>query len=84
VLYAVEHFDAEEFLMKNQNYPHFEEHRKKHDLYRNKMNSFIEELDNENTNLKEFVENISRWLLDWLKMQILEDDVKIPSFLKGE
>ncbi len=80
--YAVEHFDAEEYLMRSENYPLYEEHLNNHNVFRDKIDGFISEMDSEDMNVDDYVYNLNKWLIDWFKIQVLNDDVKLANFLK--
>lgn len=80
--YAVEHFDAEEYLMRSANYPLYEEHLAKHNIFRDKVDEFVAEIDEEGIDIDEYVYNLNKWLISWFKIQVLDDDVKLAKFLK--
>ena len=82
IAYALEHFDAEEFLMRSAKYPLYEEHLAKHDIFRDKMDEFIEEISTEVIDVDHYVKILCEWLLDWFKMQVLDDDIKLAEFIK--
>lgn len=79
--YANEHFDAEEYLMRSTKYPLYEEHLAKHNEFRDKMDVFLSELEGK-INIDAYVKNLCKWLIDWFKVQVLNDDVKLAGFLK--
>jgi len=82
VAYALEHFDAEESLMRLAKYPLYEEHLAKHDAFRDKMDEFLEEIDTKEIDVKHYVKILCEWLIDWFKMQVLDDDMKLAKFVK--
>ena len=82
VTYAFEHFDAEEFLMRSANYPLYEEHLAKHDVFRDQMDELLEEIDSKEIDINHYVKVLCKWLVDWFKMQVLYDDMKLARFIK--
>ena len=82
IVYALEHFDAEEFLMRSAKYPLYEEHLAKHDTFRDKMDEFLEEISMEAIDVDHYVKILCEWLIDWFKMQVLDDDIKLAKFIK--
>ena len=80
--YALEHFDAEEFLMRSAKYPLYEEHLAKHDIFRDKMDEFLEEISAEVIDVDHYAKILCEWLIDWFKMQVLDDDIKLAKFIK--
>jgi len=81
-VYTVDHFDAEEYLMRSSNYPYYAEHCAKHDLFREKVNDFTNELE-EDAGSETYLTRIANWLVDWFIGQVQVDDMKLAIFLKG-
>jgi hemerythrin len=66
--YTKYHFANEEKYMKSINYPDFEEHREKHNLYVNKITEFHEKIENEKMVLSLEVTNfLKNWLIKHIK-----------------
>jgi len=80
--YSFEHLDAEEYLMRSVKYPLYEEHVAKHNVLRNKVDNLISEIDSQELDIDKYVNNLAEWLLDWVKGQILNDDIKLAKFLR--
>ena len=80
VEYAVEHLDAEEHLMRSSNYPAYEVHLAKHNIFRNKLDGFTSELKTE-VPMGPFLKRLSKWLVAWFTIQILVDDQQLAAFL---
>ena len=81
VSYAIEHLDAEEFLMASANYPAHQEHVAKHDKFRNWIDQFQEKVSEENATFDDF-QRLLQWLTDWFVQQVKVDDQKLADFLK--
>ena len=79
--YVMEHFDAEEYLMTSSNYPCYEEHFIKHNMFRDQIDKFMEILENDDFDRKEFTRTISKWMVEWFKLQVLTDDVKLANYI---
>jgi hemerythrin-like metal-binding protein len=80
--YAMEHLDAEEFLMRSRKYPAYAEHSSKHGIFRDEMDPLISEIE-EDMNLDEYTIRLSRWLIEWFCDHVQTDDLKLAVFLKG-
>jgi hemerythrin len=75
------HFDTEELMMSEYHYPGYEEHRKEHELFREKVAAFQEDLKKGKASLS--VKTVSSWT-DWLEDHITNFDKKYSSFLNGK
>ncbi len=75
--YTVMHFNKEEFLMKQYNYPHLEEHKKEHGEFISKVNA-LEEKVKKGTIIVSF--EITNFLKDWLKNHIQHTDKQYTEF----
>jgi len=84
VAYALEHFEAEEYLMRSSKYLLYEQHLAKHNIFHDKMDEFLAELDVKEININNYVTKLSEWLVGWFKIQVLDDDVKLAMFLQGK
>ncbi|MCF7669516.1 MAG: hemerythrin domain-containing protein [Verrucomicrobia bacterium] len=82
IAYAIEHFDAEEYLMQSANYPHYEEHCAKHNVFREKVDTIVCGQDRDALAL--YIAELSKWLIDWFSDQICNDDKKLAAFLKEQ
>ena len=87
VEYAVEHFDAEEYLMRSISYPAYEAHLAKHNVFRDNLDFFTSELKGE-VQMGAFIGKLSKWLIEWFTSQIRIDDRQLAAFInqttKGE
>ena len=81
-LYALEHLDTEELLMRAEKYPYYEKHLEKHDIFRNLLDGFIEELDSEELDINDYVDRLCECLITWFKAELLKDDVFLAKYLK--
>ena len=81
IKYAVEHFDAEEFLMRSKKYPAYAEHLSKHNIFRDKMDVLFSDIE-EDVDLDEYTIRLSKWLIEWFYEQVQTDDMKLAVFLK--
>jgi hemerythrin len=81
IKYAVEHFDAEEFIMRWRKYPAYTEHLAKHNIFRDKTNSLSLNME-ENVRLDEYAITLNKWLIQWFYDQVQIDDRKLAGFLK--
>lgn len=75
--YTVMHFDKEEILMKQFQYPYFEEHKKEHEDFIANVNALEEKIKKE-TLIISF--EITNFLKDWLKNHIQHTDKRYTQF----
>jgi hemerythrin len=81
--YASEHFEAEESLMRSLNYPFYEEHLTKHDLFKKQLDAMLEKLDlSPNIDHNDYNLRIGKWLLHWFGNHVRSDDMKMIRFIK--
>ena len=80
-VYLVEHLDAEEYLMRAENYPLYNKHLGKHNLFRAKLDIFREEINKVNLDMPAFFIQLSKWLIVWFKKHAQDDDIKLAKFL---
>lgn len=80
-LYIIEHFGAEEELMKKFKYPSYVEHKKKHMEIRKELENLKNQTNREGIN-PNLILKFSYFLVDWLMDQILVHDKKMCSFLR--
>jgi Amt family ammonium transporter len=79
--YTVNHFQDEEELMERYGYPHLEEHKKIHGLFKQKVLAYKEELfQKDSFNAKDFQNFISAWLIN----HILEVDRQYGEFINDK
>ena len=78
IWYAGEHFATEEIFMKQYNFPGYEEHKKEHEAFKEKVAVFQKDFAAEKEALSM---NMVRFLTDWLDHHILEIDKQYGPFL---
>ncbi|MCW8833144.1 MAG: bacteriohemerythrin [Colwellia sp.] len=71
------HFEAEENLLRQINYPDTEEHIKKHDKLREKFTLIQEKLNDYNVDVQH---KIAIFLYNWLAKHILQTDMKFKTY----
>jgi len=81
IKYAIEHFDAEEQLMRAEKYPAYEKHRAKHAIFRDWTDTLSADFEGE-VDLDDYTLSLSRWLIEWFCDQVQTDDLKMAVFLK--
>lgn len=75
--YTVMHFNKEEALMKQHNYPHFAQHKKEHEYFIDRVIA-LEEKIKKGTIIVSF--EITSFLRDWLKSHIQNTDKQYTEF----
>jgi hemerythrin len=70
--YMIEHFDAEEHLMRGMDYPQIEAHMAKHEEFRKSADEFLSGPEHEWTARR--TQKLARWLCDWFYEQVKQDD----------
>jgi hemerythrin len=79
--YAVEHFDTEEYLMVARYYPLYDQHRAKHDVFREQASVFALQFDTD-VESADYPIRLARWLVEWVGAQVQDDDRRLAAFLK--
>jgi hemerythrin-like metal-binding protein len=80
-MYAVVHFDTEELMMSEYSFSEYEEHRKEHEAFKEKVAIFRKDLEMGQTSLT--LEMIT-FLTGWLEHHILNVDQQYSLFLNGK
>ena len=80
--YAVDHFDAEEHLMRSADYPYYEQHLAKHNQFREQVDEFYAGLRSERPT-QAYTTRLTEWLIHWITHQIGTDDQKLAAYLKA-
>lgn len=76
--YIEYHFSHEEELMREVEYPEYEQHAQKHQDLRNKMNM----IPCTCYDIKHFVVEFKQFMAKWVLHHIIEEDTKIAPYLK--
>jgi hemerythrin len=79
--YTKYHFDEEDKLMVQANYPQIESQRQAHKAFLDKIQSYQDEVANGNGLY--VVSNVAVTVKDWLKTHILTMDMQYENYLKG-
>ncbi len=79
--YVKEHFGFEEQLMKASGYPGYEDHRQKHDAFRQGLAKRAEAFARTPDDHALIVE-IHGWLMAWLRDHALYTDVKLGDYVR--
>lgn len=79
--YAEEHFEAEENLLKANDFPDYDEHISKHQSYRERLTALMAESTNDPDAA---VKGTYAFLRQWWMGHIVDKDKKYGEFLKGK
>lgn len=79
--YADFHFQAEEKLQEEVQYPALDEHKKKHDEFRKAVGELYEMLQEEEGPTNAFVEAVRKNVVQWLLNHITSFDVSVASYI---
>ncbi|MFP4698223.1 MAG: bacteriohemerythrin [Eubacteriales bacterium] len=80
--YTQYHFSYEEELMNKYDFDRKTEHEFEHKFFVKKLNKLSNKDYDEPEEQKEFVNNLSQFLFDWLVHHIMDTDKKYVNFLK--
>jgi hemerythrin len=80
-MYAVVHFDTEELMMSEYSFSEYEEHRKEHEAFKEKVAIFQKDLETGQTSL---ALDMITFLTGWLERHILNVDQHYSLFLNGK
>lgn len=81
ISYAATHFESEEKLFKEYDYPHFDSHKKEHEDFKEKVLEFKNEFDEGRIMLSIQVIN---FLKNWLIKHILASDKEYSAYLNAK
>jgi len=88
--YIKEHFSYEEKYMEEHNYPGLENHKKKHQIFVQFYEDFQKELkvkmssgDFSSIEIKDLLEKIKKYLLDWFIQHLKVEDQKYAKYIKS-
>ena len=84
VNYGSYHMSAEEDAFLKYNYPKTREHVEAHDLYRQKMQEYLEKSMSENVDIVKLAKEVADFASDWLFEHIRMVDKQYSGFLKGK
>ncbi|WP_217360039.1 bacteriohemerythrin [Anabaena sp. UHCC 0253] len=79
-IYTTIHFETEEEFMLKNNYPGYLEHKAKHELLRQQVEEFNQQIKIQNTS--QITITVSHFLTDWLIHHIKDEDKKMIAFLR--
>ena len=82
VKYAMEHFDAEEYLMRSIDYPHYETHLAKHNVFRERTDSCVVDVEKA-VDIDTCAITVSKWLIGWFCEQVQTDDLKLANYIRS-
>jgi hemerythrin len=81
VKYIKTHFSIEEKLMKNGNYPSFEEHKGEHETFTAEVARQVQNIETEgNPDPSDFV----KFLIDWVSHHIAVSDKKLAPYIGNQ
>jgi hemerythrin len=79
--HACVHFDAEEALMREINFPGVEAHRRQHQLFRDQITALEQTAS---TGTRQGVSSLGAYLRDWYLQHILEQDKRFAAYTTKE
>ncbi|WP_413171626.1 bacteriohemerythrin [Anabaena azotica] len=79
-IYTTIHFETEEEVMLKNNYPGYLDHKAKHELLREQVKEFNQQIKIQNKS--DITITVSHFLTDWLIHHIKNEDQKMISFLR--
>jgi len=83
VNYAVLHFDDEEALQIECNYPEYEKHKKMHDDFKNVVLGLVDRFSQSGSSA-ELSNDVKKIIVKWLVNHIMSEDKKIGDHLKRQ
>ncbi len=78
--YAEQHFEQEEVLLKEKDYPEYESHAAAHQSYRDKLKVLIENSEKEEAQVQEVYTFLRQW---WME-HIVGEDKKYGEFIDSD
>lgn len=80
--YTVKHFNDEEKLQIQSNYPDYKAHKEKHEAFKNTINEIIKEFETNGTSVQ-IVAKVNNSVAQWLITHIKSEDKKVAAHLKS-
>lgn len=78
--YLMEHLKHEEDLQKSVDYPEYDDHKKRHDFFREKVNAFKSKQYRKIQN-KDLIQ-LNLFMQSWFVEHIMKEDMKLGVFIK--
>ncbi len=82
--YALHHLDFEEHCMKSNRCPGCPEHSEVHDLYREKVRTFLQEVKNPDVDIVKLAKEVAEFSQNWLSKHILSKDKEYIGYLTSD
>ena len=82
-IYAIEHFDCEEYLMKEKNYPAYDEQKKYHEYFCNQLDDLTKKIKTDGGFCEESITKLRELTIDWFTNHIQQHDSKIAEFINA-
>ena len=79
--YTVQHFEDEEALQINSNFPEYEQHKKMHEDFKITVRDLVQRFIDSNST-EQLLHDVKKMLISWLINHILEEDKKIGRWLQ--
>ncbi|MCK8818034.1 bacteriohemerythrin [Natroniella sulfidigena] len=80
--YVVVHFDSEEKVQQEYNYPDYEEHKEVHERFKAEILKFKEEFEADKCN-EDLIMEFSGKLLTWLINHVADEDQRIADYVQN-
>lgn len=80
--YIFTHFDKEETLMAESDYPDYYIHKKAHDTFKKTVHSMVREYDKSGTSIS-LIAKLNSVISSWLISHIQRDDMKFAHYLRS-
>lgn len=82
-MYAYEHFDSEEYLMREKDYPAYDEQKKYHEYFRIRLDDLIETIKTDDGFCEENIIQLKELTVDWFSNHIQQHDSKIAEYINA-
>jgi hemerythrin len=79
--YVITHFETEEKIQQERNYSNYEEHKKLHETFREKITNFKLEFLQKDKSAPQMAEQMEQELIEWLVNHIGSKDLEIKDKL---
>jgi hemerythrin-like metal-binding protein len=79
--YFVEHFEAEDFLMRSINYPNEEQHSNQHNYFMEVCGDSLKKLETAES-LNDFAADVNSDLVGWFFNHVQKEDMKMAEFIR--
>ena len=82
-IYALEHFDSEEYLMREKKYPAYDEQKRYHEYFSNKLDDLAKAIKTDGGFCEENIMALRELTVNWFTNHIQQHDSEIAEYINS-